>query len=51
MAKRLVMEEYHRTVFAPSGLREAQYRAIRRALDSRRLPLDLRRAVRQVFDR
>ena len=51
MAKRLLMEEYHLTVFAPSGFREAEYRAVRRALDSRRLRLELGRAVRQVFHR
>jgi hypothetical protein len=51
MAKRLLMEEYHLTVFAPRGLREPQYRAIRRALDSRRFRMDLGLAVRQAFRR
>jgi len=51
MAKRLLMEEYHLTVFAPRGLREPQYRAIRRALDSRRFRTELGRAVRQAFRR
>ena len=51
MAKRLLMEEYHLTVFAARGLREPQYRAIRRALDSRRFRTELGRAVRQAFRR
>ena len=51
MAKRLLMEEYHLTVFVPRGLREPQYRAIRRALDSRRFRTELGRAVRQAFRR
>jgi hypothetical protein len=51
MAKRVMMEEYRLTVFASGGLREPQYRAIRRALDSRWLRLDLSRAVRQVCHR
>jgi len=51
MAKSLLMEEFHLTVFVPRGLREPQYRAIRRALDSRRFRMDLGRAVRQAFRR
>jgi hypothetical protein len=35
MAKRLVVEEFHLTVSAPSGLANAEYTAIRRALDAR----------------
>jgi hypothetical protein len=51
MANRLLIEKYHLAVFAPSGLRERRYRAIRHALDSRRLRLELSRAGRQVFGR
>jgi hypothetical protein len=51
MARSLLMEEFHLTAFVPRGLRESQYRAIRRALDSRRFRMDLGRAVRQVFHR
>lgn len=51
MAKRILMEEFHLTVFVPRGLREVRYRAIRRAVDSRQLRRDLGRAVRQVFRR
>jgi len=51
MAKSLLMEEFHLTAFVPRGLREPEYRAIRRALDSRRFRMELGRAVRQVLGR
>ncbi len=51
MAKMLLMEEFHVTVFAPRGLPEPKYMAIRQALDGRRFRADLGRAVRQVFRR
>jgi hypothetical protein len=46
-----VMEEYHLTVFAPRGLPEYEYDAIREVLDERRFRRDLSRAARQVFRR
>jgi len=48
MAKAILMEEFHLTVFAPRGLRESTYDAIRRTLDYRRFQADLSRAVRDV---
>ena len=51
MAKSLLMEEFHLTAFVPRRLREPEYRAIRRALDSRRFRTELGRAVRQTFRR
>jgi 2'-5' RNA ligase len=49
MAKALLIEELHLTVFAPGGLPEAEYEAIRRTLDAVRFQADLRRAVRDVL--
>lgn len=51
MAPRILIEEFHLTVFVPRGLCAVESRAIRRALDSRQLHTDLGRAVRQVFHR
>jgi hypothetical protein len=48
MAKAILMEEFHLTVLAPRGLKDAAYDAIRRTLDGRRFQADLRRAVRAV---
>ena len=48
MARLLVMEEFHLTVYVPRGLPEAEYRAIRRALNSRRFRGRLGRALRAV---
>ncbi len=51
MAKMLLMEEFHVSVFAPRGLPEPKYLAIKQALDHRRFRTDLGRAIRQVFRR
>jgi hypothetical protein len=44
----LLMDEFHVTFFAPPGLAEAEYAAVRVALDLARFRADLRRAVRGV---
>lgn len=51
MAKAILMDEFHVTVFARQGLPEATYTAIRETLDDARFHADLRRAVRDVFRR
>ena len=51
MAKAIVMDEIHLTVFAPRGLREEEYDAIHRALTDRRFRGDLRRTVEEVVRR
>ena len=43
------MDEFHVTVRAPSGLREVEYAAIRRALNDVQFQAGLRRAVRDVL--
>ena len=47
--KTFLMEEFHLSVFAPSGLPKTEYDAIHRALHSARLQTHLRNAVREVF--
>jgi hypothetical protein len=42
------MDEFHVSFFVPRGLAEAEYAAVRRALDQARFRADLRRAVRGV---
>jgi hypothetical protein len=49
MAAYLVMDEFHLTILAPSHLREAEYNAIHRSLNSKRLHARLSSAVRQVL--
>jgi hypothetical protein len=51
VAKGILIEEYHLTVYAPRGLAEAQYEAMRQALDEEQFQADLRRAVRRVARR
>ena len=51
MARSIIMDEIHVTARAPSGLLEAEYAAIRRALNEAQFRTDLRRAVRDVFRR
>ena len=48
MAKGMVLDEFHLTIFAPADLPEQKYQAIRETLDDRRFQGDLRRAVRAV---
>jgi hypothetical protein len=51
MAKQILLDEFHVSVFAPAGLRESRYAEVRRTLDQRRFGADLRRAVRTLFQR
>jgi hypothetical protein len=48
MAKAILMDEIHVTLFAPSGLREEEYDAIHRILIDRCFRGDLRRTVGEV---
>jgi hypothetical protein len=49
VAKALLMDQFHITVYALSGLAPSDYDAIRQALDASRFKLALRRAVRTVL--
>ncbi len=51
VAKGILVEEFHLSVYAPRGLRDADYDAIRQTLDDIRLHARLRRIVRKVFRR
>jgi hypothetical protein len=51
VAKRLVLEEFHVTVYAPRGLPTREYDAMRQALDDPRFHARLRRAARRVTRR
>jgi hypothetical protein len=51
MADLIGMDEFHLTILAPSTLRETDYNAIHRSLNSKRLHERLRVAVRQVLHR
>lgn len=48
MAKTIVLDELHVTVTVPSGLPEAEYAAMRRALHGSTFMAELRRSVRSV---
>ena len=49
MAKAILVEEFHATMKAPSGLPDAQYRGMRRTLTGARFRRRLLRAVRQLL--
>jgi hypothetical protein len=49
VAKDILIEEFHLTVRAPPGLPEAEYDAMRLALDGKSFRARLRRAARRVF--
>ena len=49
VAKGILLEEFHLTVRAPPGLPDAEYDAIRLALDGKPFRARLRRAARRVF--
>jgi hypothetical protein len=51
MAKRILIDEIHLSLFIPPGLRAEPGRAIRRALRNARFHTALRSAVRSVFAR
>lgn len=48
MAKTILLDEFHLTVFAPHGLRETAYNTIRATLDGACFRADFRRSVRDV---
>jgi hypothetical protein len=48
MVKAILIDEFHLTVYAPRGLPEPEYDAVRQTLDDRRFQADLRRAAREV---
>jgi hypothetical protein len=49
VAKDILIDEFHLTVRAPRGLPDAEYDAMRLALDGKPFRARLRRAVRRVF--
>ena len=51
MARLILMDEFHVSLFVPRGLRETEYAAIRRVLSNRRFHARLGRAVREVIRR
>ena len=48
MARVLLLDEFHISVLAPRGLRDAEYAAIHRTLAGARFRAGLRRAIRKV---
>ena len=48
-SKTILIDELYLTVRAPRGLPEAEYAALRRALDDARFQAELRRNVRALF--
>ena len=51
MAKIILLEEFHLGVYALGGLPEADYEAMRQALDDTRFQARLRRLVQRLFHR
>jgi hypothetical protein len=51
VAKAILMDEFHVTVYALPGLAPAAYEGIRQTLDDPRFKTDLRLAVRTAFRR
>jgi hypothetical protein len=49
MAKAIVMDEFHLTIYAPRGLPKSKYDALRQALEGPLFQADLRRAIRDTF--
>ena len=49
MAKLILIEEFHLSLFAPRGLSEPQCDAIRQVLDEASFQADLARAVRKLM--
>jgi hypothetical protein len=49
VAKAIVMDEFHLTIYAPRRLPQSTYEAVHRALDDSRFRTDLRRAIRSTF--
>ena len=50
MAKLILMDEFHLTLLAPSHLREAEYNAIHRSLNSKRLHERIGRKVAPGYE-
>ena len=44
-SKSILIEEFHVSIRAPRGLRDAEYAAMRRTLDDRGFQAELRRAI------
>ncbi len=51
MKKRIVMDELHVAISAPSGLAESVYAQIVKALRSKRFKTQLQKALSQAFER
>jgi len=51
MAKAILFEEYHLTVYVPHGMPKTRYVAIRRTLTTPRFLVELRRALLDVARR
>jgi hypothetical protein len=51
VAKQILMDQFHVSVFVPRDLPGAEYEAIRRALDGSHFRARLKRAVRRVLRR
>ena len=51
MSKRILIEEFHLSVFVPHGLPEAECTAIRRTLNGKRFRADLGQAMQAVVRR
>jgi hypothetical protein len=49
MAKAIVMDEFHLTIFAPRTLPESAHTSLRQALDDPLFRADLRQAIRHTF--
>jgi hypothetical protein len=49
VAKTIMIEEIHVTVLAPQGLRDAEYVAMRRTMNSRPFLAELRHAITDVL--
>lgn len=48
MRKTILMNQFHIDLYAPRGLRAAEYQAIRRTINGQRFFADLQHAVRDV---
>ena len=51
MARRVLLDEFHVTVYVPAGLPDVETDAIKQALDDAAFRLQLRRAVSAIFRR
>ena len=51
MRRRLLMDQFHVSIWVPPGLPASTYRSLRRTLDKSRFQAALHRAVREVVRR